>query len=164
MKKTILIIMIIAAIVLPLTAAAPTLNIQKAAKGQFGAGVNLGTNLGAAVKWDNKDWDLYANIGAGYIGSNGFHFQGEVGAEFPVYQFEIENQKFDVNVGGLIPVGVGSYGVDLGILATAGLSYDFKDIPLTMYARTGLGVVLLFSDPVKVNFGGSGAIGAIWLF
>jgi hypothetical protein len=54
--------------------------------------------------------------------------------------------------------------VDLGILATAGLSYDFKDIPLTMYARTGLGVVLLFSDPVKVNFGGSGAIGAIWLF
>lgn len=164
MKKALLIIMIAAAIVLPL-AAAPSLNVSNVTNnGQFGVGLNLGTNLGAAVKWDTSTWDVYANIGAGYIGGGGFHFAAEPGAELKVTEFKIEKAQFDVNAGAMIPVSVSNTGVSVGFLGTGSVSYEFKDFPLQAYLRVGLGINMVFADPFVIGFGYSGAIGGTYMF
>ncbi len=160
-KKIILIALLIAAIALPLTAAS-SLDLSKASKGQFGAGLNLGTCLGAAVKFDNAKWDLYGNIGFGVIGKRLF---AEAGAELPVADFKIESAKFDVVCGGMLQAGIANNFLYAGILATGAISYEFSDVPIDTYLRLGAGVGLSATNSaVALGFAYSGAIGATYMF
>lgn len=158
-RKTILIALLIAAVALPLTAA--SLDLSKASKGQFGAGLNLGTCLGAAVKFDNDSWDLYGNIGFGAIGKV---LSAEAGAELPVADFKIESAKFDVVCGGMLQAGIANKFLYAGLLATGAISYEFSDVPIDTYLRLGAGVGLSITDTVTFGFAYSGAIGATYMF
>lgn len=159
-KTTILIALLIAAIALPL-AAAPSLDLAKASKGQFGLGLNLGTCLGAAAKFDNDSWDLYGNIGFGAIGKVLF---AEAGAELPVADFKIESAKFNVVCGGMAQAGIANNFLYVGLLGTGAISYEFSDVPIDTYLRLGAGVGLSITSEITVGFAYSGAIGATYMF
>lgn len=163
MKKTLLVLLLIVALVMPL-AAAPKLNIKQASKGALCVGVNLGTNLGVALKWDNRNWDLYANVGYGVVGAVGI--QAELGAELPVSEFKVGNETMKVNAGIMAPlyIGVSSSAAYFGVgaLATAAVSYEFRDFPLEVYTRLGLGVGMTITPAFGVGFGYSGALGAVY--
>lgn len=160
MKKAFLVILLVAVMVLPLTAAS-SFSLTKASKGAFGVGLNLGTNLGAAVKFDNSDWDLYGNVGFGAL-SKGVAI--EAGAELKVTEFKIDKANFLVNAGLMIPVAVGNNLLTVGALGTGSIVYEFKDVPLHAYLRVGAGVNIVILPAFKVAFGYSGAIGATWMF
>lgn len=164
MKKAFIVLLIALTIAAPVFAA-PAFDLDKATKGTFGAGLNLGSAEGAVVKFDNSTWDVYANVGYLVFGGTP-GFSVELGGEFKVSEFSIEDVDFDINAGLMIPVYLGG-GFGFGAQATIGTSYDFsiKDIgSFQAYVRLGLGVQFQIAGAFTAGIGGSGALGLVYLF
>ena len=73
-----------------------------------------------------------------------------------------------VTVGLLVPMGFffGSpFQMSLGVQAMAGLEYQIPDVPVLFYLRVGLGIDMnVVGGDFKVGFGGSGALGVMYVF
>lgn len=163
MKKIVLVLLAALLVAAPLVAA-PKLNLSKAAKGRFGLGLNAGTNNGLALRFDNRDWDLYLNLGYAIVTANSWGFSGEIGAEFPVYDIKGVDGRLHIDVGGQVPLMIASSAFHLGVLGTAALNYEFPKVPIHTFLRIGLGVNMGFVDEFKLFFGSSGALGFVYLF
>ncbi len=157
MKKVLLALILVALILVPVTAAT-----GGAAKSDLAVGLNLGTNTGVGVQYRMKDFDLVGNLGFGFLDG---YLSFDAAANFKVTEFEIEKAAFDVTVGGGAYVGIPiKSGAKLGLAAIAPIgvmySLDNKDVPLDFYLRIAPG--LWFLPEVGLYF--NGYIGALWRF
>jgi hypothetical protein len=157
MKKVLLALILVALIVVPVTAAT-----GGAAKSDLAVGLNLGTNTGVGVQYRMNDFDIVGNLGFGFLDG---YLSFDVAANYKVTEFEIEKAKFDVTVGGGAYVGIPiKSGAKLGLAAIApvGVMYslDNNDVPLDFYLRIAPGLWLL----PDVSFHFSGYVGALWRF
>jgi len=159
-KKIILIILVVLALT-PLMAANSfsfdnILNNEK----NWGIGLNLGTSAGVIVELNNKDYDFYLNFGFDVYSSG---FSGAVGVDYKITEFNIEKAKFDVGIGGEVPVIFTSEIIIIKGLFTGSVSYQFEEIPLKTYIRLGLGAKInIYKGILEPSFGGG--IGVIYQF
>jgi hypothetical protein len=159
-KKIVLVVMLVALILVPVTAA----STQGAAKTKFGVGLNLGTNEGVAFQYKiSNQFDLIANIsfGAvyGYIG-------GDVGVNFKVADFDWTDGDWFLTVGVVgtpgvvIPKGDDGAKFYLGAFAPVRLNYSFPKAPWSFYLTLAPGLQIVPS----LGFQMQGNIGAMYLF
>lgn len=155
-KKAMLVLILIALVVLPATAA------QRASKTDLAVGLNLGTNTGAGVQYRLNDLDIIGNVGLGFLG--GSTLSVDAAANYKVYTFSIDKYDFDVTVGGGAALSVPFDGSNVGLAAMVpvGIVYslDDKDFPLDFYIRLAPGLKILPS----VGFYFGGYLGALWRF
>ena len=159
MKKVLLALILVALIVVPVTAAT-----GGAAKSDLAVGLNLGTNTGVGVQYRMNDFDIVGNVGLENFGGT---LAADVAANYAVYDFNIEKAKFDVTVGvGLamsLPFVDGN--ISLGVIIPFGLFYsmDNNDFPLDFYLRVGPSIRLIKGDKANL-IGGYGVLGALLRF
>ncbi len=137
--------------------------------GSFKAGVALGYPTGVTAGWRISDkFELNALLGTNYLG-----FTVGVTPLFTVFEFDIEGQPLPLSVGPQVNFSIGAlgYGVIIDILAAVRLEYTLKDIPLNLFIEGGLGVSIQtyesfygYTPDSYVGFGGSGVIGARYVF
>ncbi len=159
MKKVLLALILVALIVVPVTAAT-----GGAAKSDLAVGLNLGTNTGVGVQYRMNDFDIVGNVGLENFGGT---LAVDAAANFAFYEFEIEKAKFDVTAGAGLALSIpfdGS-GVSLEAIIPVGLFYSMNndDFPLDFYLRVGPTVRII--KGTKANLiGGYGVLGALWRF
>lgn len=159
MKKVLLALILVALVLVPVTAAT-----EGVSKSDFAVGLNLGTNTGVGVQYRMNNFDIVGNAGLENFGGT---LAADVAANFAFYEFEIEKVKFDVTVG----VGVAlslpfdTAHVSLEIIIPFGLFYSMnnKDFPLDFYLRVGPTVRIIKGDKANL-IGGYGVLGALWRF
>ncbi|MDD4082666.1 MAG: hypothetical protein WC162_05200 [Sphaerochaetaceae bacterium] len=160
MKKKLVLILLVVLALSPLMAAKSFSfdKILNSDENDWGIGLNLGLPTGVVAELNSEDYDFYINLGYDYY----YGFSGAVGVDYKVTEFEIEKAKFDIGIGGEIPVSVTSGFFLVKGLFTGSLSYQFEDLPLKAYARLGVGAEFNTSD--GFGFGYGGGIGAIYHF
>ena len=159
MRKKIIVILLVVLVLSPLMAANSfSFDDILSSEKNWGIGLNLGTPTGVMAELSNKDYDFYLNLGFDYY----YGFSGAVGIDYKITEFNIEKAKFDVGIGGELPIAVSSNFFLLKGLFTGSVSYQFEDIPLKTYIRLGLGAK--FDTSTGFGFGSGGGIGAIYHF
>ena len=160
-KKVLLIALLVALILAPVTAASYRGSEND---GAIGVGLNLGTNTGVGLKFGFGDFDVLANIGLDNFRFNPFSLGGDVAVSYEVYDF-------DFGRGHHMPltVGVGTsmgfvfddpFVFDLAVLVPVGISYQIPDFPMQFYLRLAPGLAVL----PELDFAFAGYIGALWMF
>ncbi len=168
MKKFFFVLLVVAMAVLPLSAAEEyDLTKLDYENGRFGIGLNLGTNVALGMMYQVDKVDIIGNVGFGFIGGNGLAV--ELGAMYEVYDIEIDGpHHMPITVGALIPLGFrfpdGGFGMNVGVLAAAGLEYEFPEVPVLLYLRIGLGLDMIIENGFRLGVGYSGAIGCLYMF
>ena len=152
MKKVLLVIALVLIIALPLSASYSKTN-------GIGVGVNLGypTN-GVAAKFGMDDFRAIGTLGWNLNGT----LDVELGAQYDVYQFDIDKLPFYVSAG--VSANMSLFGADSFALAVAvpvGLSYFFEEMPIEAFLKVAPAIKVL----PGVAFGGVNAsIGGLWYF
>ena len=170
MKKKVLVLLVIA-----LMAAVPAMAASTrgaADDGSVGIGLNLGTNTGLGMKFGMGKFDIVANVGLDvlHISNGNLSLGGDVGFQYEVYDIQIDGpHHMPVTVGLLVPMGFtfgNQFAMHLGVQAMAGLEYMIPDVPVLFYLRVGLGVDMRIvgGDGFGLGFGGSGALGVMYVF
>lgn len=154
MKKILLLVVLAVLVLVPVTAA-----------NDLAVGLNLGTTAGVGARYRMDDFDIVGNLSIGFIG--GSNLAIDAAANYKVYDFEINNEPFDVTVGGglalAIPLGNGAFRME--VIVPVGLNYSLKnnDLPLDFYLRVGPSIRVIRDSSVSL-IGGYGVIGALWRF
>ena len=157
MKKKVLVLLVVAALAILPATAADYRGTSK--KGEWGVGLNLGTNTGVALKYGYGDFDIFGTVGFDFLNLNIDPFQFSVGLDvgvtYQVYDIDLGGKHhMPVTVGFMIPVGFvisegnGGFNVNLGVVVLAGLEYEIPTVPLEFYLKAGVGP--------GFKFGGSG--------
>lgn len=163
MKRMMTIVMICAALAVPIFAApAKTKTIQlagKSADGPMGIGIFLGQPTGLTFEMDlsSSSWvDFKAawNL-AGPKGGYSILLQGNYEYAFPG-MFAVEKELFTPFVGGGAVADINDTNVNFGVRVPAGVSYRFRHIPLELFIEAGIDVYMFPS----FGLGGSGGLGA----
>ena len=157
MKKVLLALILVALVLVPVTAAT-----ERASKTDLAVGLNLGTNSGVGVQYRMNDFDLIGNLGFDLF--NGY-LSVDAAANYKVAEFNIEKAQFDVTVGGGAYLGIPiESGAKLGLAAIipVGIVYSMNnnDFPLDFYLRIAPGISIL----PDVGFHVGGYLGALWRF
>ena len=154
MKKVFIVLALVLVMIVPLSAA----SYMKT--NGVGVGVSGGYPFsGAAFKYGMDDFRIVGTLGYNYGGG----ISVEVGAQYDVYQFDIGELPFYVNVG---VTGSASFIFDdlknIGVAANVpvGLSYFFEQFPMEVFLNVAPGVKILLS----IGFDIGGALGALWYF
>lgn len=138
--------------------------------GSIKAGVALGYPSGVTAGWRISDkFELNALLGTNYLG-----FTIGVTPLFTVVDLEISGQPLPLSVGPQVNFSIGAlgYGTMIDILGVVRLEYTLKDLPLNLFIEGGLGVTIWsydtsyygYSQNTYVGFGGSGVVGARYVF
>ena len=168
MKKALTVLLVLLAV-----AAMPLMADSRGTseEGAIGIGLNLGTNNGLGLKFGMGDFDIIANIGLDvlHISNGNLSLGGDVSFQYEVYDIQIDGpHHMPVTVGLLVPMGFtfGNFAMHLGVQAMAGLEYMIPDVPVLFYLRVGLGVDMRIvgGDGFGLGFGGSGALGVMYVF
>ncbi len=170
-KKVLLIALLVALLLAPLSAA----SIRGTENdGAVGVGLNLGTNMGVGLKFGFGDFDVLANIGLDSfsLDGNGLGLGGDVAFSWNYYTIDGgRDLQFPLTVG----AGVTSsfhfgnpFFVNLAVIFPLGIEYNFEqlnpDVPITMYVRLAPGFTLFNGGEFSVKFAFAGYIGALWMF
>jgi predicted small secreted protein len=154
MKKVLLVIALVLIIALPLSAA----NYSKT--NGVGVGLNLGFPFnGVAVKYGMDDFRAVGTVGWDLNSSN---LAIEAGAQYDVYEFDIEGIPFYVNAGVTANIGLfGNPNFTLAVAVPVGLSYFFEEMPIEAFLKLAPAIAIVPS----VGWGGINAsIGGLWYF
>ena len=170
MKKALTVLLVLVAIAAMPLAAADSRGTSE--EGAIGIGLNLGTNNGLGLKFGMGKFDIVANVGLDvlHISNGNLSLGGDVGFQYEVYDIQIDGpHHMPVTVGLLVPMGFtfgNQFAMHLGVQAMAGLEYMIPDVPVLFYLRVGLGVDMRIvgGDGFGLGFGGSGALGDMYLF
>ena len=170
MKKKLLILLVAALLAAMPAMAADTRGTSD--EGDWGIGLNLGTNNGLGLKFGMGKFDIVANVGLDvlHISNGNLSLGGDVGFQYEVYDIQIDGpHHMPVTVGLLVPMGFtfgNQFAMHLGVQAMAGLEYMIPDVPVLFYLRVGLGVDMRIvgGDGFGLGFGGSGALGVMYVF
>ena len=175
MKKKAIILLVVAALAIAPAAAAQYHGSSE--EGAVGIGLNLGTNTGLGLKFGMGDFDIFANIGFDFLGFQTDPFQfslgGDVGLAYEVYDVDFGGgHHMPITVGLWFPMGFvfleNGFGLNVNVLANAGVEYQIPDVPVLFYFRLGLGVELgmTFGENTsfKPDFGWAVALGAMYTF
>ena len=163
MKKTGLILLLVAMVLAPVAA----IQTEGVSDSKFALGLNLGSNAGLAIQYQiNPSIDLIANVSYGLL--NGY-VGGDVAANFKVVDFGIKSNQGDLflSVGGGAKIGVdvkNSTGVYIGAIVPVGLVYTLPQAPWTFYLRVAPGINLLQANAFKVGFTWDAYIGGMYCF
>lgn len=163
-RKFIIVAIAMLAVLAPLAAAGSE------GKGDFGIGLNLGTNTGLGLKFGMGSFDILANVGLANfnIGSSGFNLGGDVAVSYEVVDF-------DFGGGHHMPLTVGlgaamnfrfqeQFGFDLSIVVPVGIEYELPGVPLEFYLRLAPGLRIMQNTAVDIGFGFAGYLGVLWMF
>lgn len=168
-KKIFIVLFAVVLAAMPLAAASNNYH-GTSEEGSVGIGLNLGTNTGLGLKFGMGKFDIVANIGldAVHAGSNGLGLGGDVGVQYEVYDIQIDGpHHMPVTVGLLVPMGFffgDPFNMSLGVQVMAGLEYQIPDVPVLFYLRVGLGIDMTITNEFSLGFGGSGALGVLYVF
>ena len=164
-KKVLLIALLVALILAPVTAASYRGSEND---GAIGVGLNLGTNTGVGLKFGFGDFDVLANIGLDNFRFNPFSLGGDVAVSYEVYDFDFgrgHHMPLTVGVGASMGfVFDDPFVFDLAVLVPVGISYQIPDFPMQFYLRLAPGLRLLEQTKFNLGFGFAGYIGALWMF
>lgn len=133
MKKTLLVLVLLAAFVFPAAAESFTDDLS--------VGAAVGELFAGTVKYDIDD-SLKA---AGFLGfslGQKVYFRAEANYYVPDFEFAIEKLNFYPYFGGGVAMTFND-GFGLGLNGVAGLSYYMNDMPLEVFLETAPGFVLL---------------------
>ena len=164
-KKVLLVALLVALILAPVTAASYRGSEQD---GAIGVGLNLGTNTGVGLKFGFGDFDILANIGLDNFGFNPFRLGGDVAVSYEVYDIDIKGPHH-------MPVTLGlgakmnfrfedNFGFDLALVVPVGLEYQIPDVPVAFYVRLAPGISIMENTQININFAFAGYIGVLWMF
>lgn len=160
-KKVLLIALLVALILAPVTAASYRGSEND---GAFGVGLNLGTNTGVGLKFGFGDFDVLANIGLDKFSVDPFSLGGDVAVSYEVYDFDFgggHHMPLTVGVGASMGfVFSDPFAFNLSVLVPVGISYQIPDFPMQFYLRLAPGLAIL----PNIDFGFAGYIGALWMF
>lgn len=160
-KKVLLIALLVALILAPVTA---TSYRGSENDGAIGVGLNLGTNTGVGLKFGFGDFDVLANIGLDNFRFNPFSLGGDVAVSYEVYDFDFgrgHHMPLTVGVGASMGfVFDDPFVFDLAVLVPVGISYQIPDFPMQFYLRLAPGLAVL----PELDFAFAGYIGALWMF
>ena len=160
-KKVLLIALLVALILAPVTAASYRGSEND---GAIGVGLNLGTNTGVGLKFGFGDFDVLANIGLDNFRFNPFSLGGDVAVSYEVYDFDFgrgHHMPLTVGVGASMGfVFDDPFVFDLAVLVPVGISYQIPDVPMQFYHRLAPGLAVL----PELDFAFAGYIGALWMF
>ncbi|HOQ93880.1 MAG: hypothetical protein QM434_08185 [Spirochaetota bacterium] len=151
MRKVLLTVVVITLILVPVSA-----------KNSFAVGVNLGTNMGAGVQYQMKDFDLVGNVGYGLL--HGV-LSVDAAASYTVTNFTINKVRIDVTggVGGYLGVPFTTDGdLAVSVIVPVGLKYSMpnKDVPLDFYLRVSPGLQVL----PELDFVWGANLAVLWRF
>ncbi|MFA5514429.1 MAG: hypothetical protein WDA17_05930 [Sphaerochaetaceae bacterium] len=152
MKKALIVLALVLVLVAPLSAARYTKT------NGVGVGLSAGWPVaGVAFKYGMNDFRVVGTLGYDYRGSIAL----EAGAQYDVYQFDIADIPFYLNVG---ITASASAATDFKSFAftgnvPVGVSYFFEQIPIEAFLKVGPGVK--YADK-KIGFDINAAIGALW--
>ena len=168
MKKRVLIIALLIALILVPVSAASYRGSEK--DGAFGIGLNLGTNTGVGLKFGMGDFDILANIGLSnfQVSADRFSLAGDIAASYEVYDVDFgKGHHMPITVGGGVTMGftIGDqFGLDLSVVVPVGVSYQIPDFPMQFYLRLAPGVGIMRNSVVDPYFAFAGYLGALWMF
>lgn len=166
MKKKVLLIALLVALILAPVTAASYRGSEK--DGTVGVGLNLGTNTGIGLKFGLGDFDVLANIGIDNFHFDPFSLGGDVAVSYEVYDFDFghgHHMPLTVGVGANMGfVFDNSFGFSLAVVVPVGVSYQIPDFPMQFYLRLAPGVGLLDNSQFDPYFAFAGYIGALWMF
>lgn len=138
-------------------------------KGSLKAGVALGYPTGFTGGWRATDkFEINALLGTNYLG-----FTIGVTPLFTIVDLDIADQPFPLSVGPQVNISLGAlgYGAMIDILGVVRLEYNFIDLPLNLFIEGGLGIRIWtyesffgYQPDALVRFGGSGVVGARYIF
>ena len=164
-KKVLLVALLVALILAPVTAASYRGSEQD---GAIGVGLNLGTNTGVGLKFGFGDFDILANIGLDNFVFNPFSLGGDVAVSYELYDFDFghgHHMPLTLGVGAKTGfVFADKFGFDLSVVFPVGISYQIPDFPMQFYLRLAPGLALLQNTSFKLGFDFAGYIGALWMF
>ena len=156
MKKVRIVLALVVMVLVPVTAkAAATIGGE--------IGYPMGVTFGFKGE---KGTNLYVTAGAGL--GNPLYLDVVGGMEFKLTEFKIESETFNVNAGAQagVDIWLGDYSaMAVAVRGTIGVSYDWKKIDWTTYARLGLGARFKVSggDEAKINpFSWSFVLGMVY--
>jgi hypothetical protein len=152
MRKVFLALVLLALIVVPVTA-----------KSTFAAGVNLGTNMGAGLQFQVDDFDIVANVGYNLLSSG--YLSVDAAASYTATSFDVGSARIDVTAGLGAAAGFAfTTGTKPSVAAIApiGLKYslDNNDVPLDFYLRVSPGLQIL----PKIGFAWGANLAVLWRF
>ena len=174
MKKKLLILLVAALLATVPAMAADTRGTSD--EGDWGIGLNLGTNTGLAIKYGFGDFDVFANVGFDFLNldikTDSFQFGigADFGLSYQVYDIDLGGKHhMPVTVGLMFPLGFvihnNGFDFDLGVAVQAGLEYQIPDVPLSFYLRLGVGPGFTFgSSGFHMYPAWSAAIGMLYVF
>lgn len=170
MKKKVLVILLVLVLAMSTVFAANTKGTT--AKNSFGIGLNAGTNSGLALRFGMGKFDLQGDVGFALIGK-GLNVDFGAAFNFANVQFNdgarrIGELAFTTGPMAGLLMKFSPFEIALDIDWVMAMSYEFAQIPLSLYLRLGGGVTLAFVDSKDqpVIFGGNftGALGVLWTF
>ena len=170
MKKFIVLFVLVTLVIL-----SPLWSADGGKDSSFGLGLNLGTNIGLAIRADMGDFDIVADVGMTTFRLNQDTYGPtvDIAASWNYYTIDGgRGLKFDLTagVGASMIIHLGSYlgTMDLDIIFPLGIEYDFAqlndNVPILLYLRLLPGVQILTDSALKPNFGFGGQLGAVWVF
>lgn len=155
MKKGLIVLALVLVLVAPLSAA------RYSKTNGVGVGLSAGWPVaGVAFKYGMNDFRVVGTLGYDYRGSIAL----EAGAQYDVYQFDIGNLPFYVNVGitGSVLAATNFQSFAFTGNVPVGLSYFFEKVPVEAFLKVGPGAIFNAKAAKKVDFDINAAIGALW--
>ena len=166
MKKRVLIIALLIALILVPVSAASYRGSER--DGAFGIGLNLGTNTGVGLKFGMGNFDILANIGIDKFGFDPFSLGGDVAVSYEVYDFDFgggHHMPLTVGLGANMGfIFADNFGFDLAVVVPVGISYQIPDFPMQFYLRLAPGVGIMDNSKLVPYFAFAGYLGALWMF
>ncbi len=157
MKKHFILGVVLIMIVIFPTFAAP------ASSSSWSAGISLGSSAqGIAQFRINENLDVTAGLGLDFF-SNALY--ADVEANYRVYTFNIQEEEFDLTVGGGALFGLYNSEMELSVYVPVGVYYSFADnvIPLDLYFHAGPTIRLIKGYQTEL-IGFYSYIGALYRF
>lgn len=131
MRKRIILGSVLMMLVLLPVVAAPV------ARSSWSAGISLGSSAQGLVQYRiNENLDITAGLGYDFYWNA---LKVDVEANYKVWKFNIQEESFDLTVGGGLMSGFYNDLVELSLYVPVGLYYSFADdvIPLDLYLHVG---------------------------
>jgi len=155
-KRIVCISVLVLVILLPLTAAP----VQRS---PWSAGVSIGTSAQGVVWFQVNDYlDISAGLGIDFFTKA---IYGDVDANFRVWKFNIQEEYFDLTVGGGVLFGLYDEQLELSLFVPVGVYYSFAEdvLPLDVYFHMGPSFRLLQGyQPERIGF--YSYVGAVYRF